>query len=68
MLASAAANFTMASTFLRQMPDYLVLAFFGVTVYFRERLAFIDLLVKPVRAFRRTLVGNTAAKATVCET
>lgn len=29
-----------------QMPDYLVLAFFGVTLYFRERLAFIDLLVK----------------------
>jgi signal transduction histidine kinase len=42
----AAANLRVAPPVLRQAPDYLVLAFLCVTLYFRERLAFIDLLVK----------------------
>lgn len=46
MLIGAAANLGEPGAFVRQLPDYLVLAFFCVTLYFRERLAFIDLLVK----------------------
>jgi signal transduction histidine kinase len=39
MLACAAANVT-------DVPDYLLLAFFGVTLYYRERLVFFDVLLK----------------------
>lgn len=46
MLIAAAANLGDPGALVRQLPDYLVLAFFCVTLYFRERLAFIDLLVK----------------------
>jgi len=46
MLVCAAANLGEPGALVRQLPDYLVLAFFCVTLYFRERLAFIDLLVK----------------------
>ncbi len=46
MLVFAMANLSSDRTFVRQAPDYLVLAFFGVTLYYRERLVFIDLLVK----------------------
>lgn len=46
MLASVASNVAADRPFLRQIPDYLVLAFFCATLYFRERLTFIDLLVK----------------------
>ena len=46
MLVFAAANLVSSEPLVRQAPDYLLLAFFGVTLYYRERLVFIDLLVK----------------------
>ena len=60
MFASAAANLVTEQPYLRQMPDYLVLAFFGVTLYFRERLAFIDLLVKRGAFFALGLLALAA--------
>ncbi|MBZ5618155.1 MAG: histidine kinase [Acidobacteriia bacterium] len=46
MLLSAAANLGGVGILLGQMPDYLLLAFFCVSLYYRERLVFFDLLVK----------------------
>jgi len=46
MLACAAASLAGWSAFLFQAPDYLLLAFFCVILYYRERLLFFDLLVK----------------------
>jgi hypothetical protein len=42
----AGANLAEVAPVLAAMTDYLVLAFFFVILYYRERLAFIDLLVK----------------------
>jgi signal transduction histidine kinase len=46
LFACAVANLGEPGPIVRQMPDYLVLSFFCITLYFRERLAFFDLLVK----------------------
>jgi len=46
MLACAAVSLAGLGTFLFNAPDYLLLAFFGVSLYYRERLVFFDLLVK----------------------
>jgi two-component sensor histidine kinase len=46
MLACAAASLAGWGTFLFDAPDYLLLAFFCVSLYYRERLVFFDLLVK----------------------
>jgi hypothetical protein len=42
------------------LPDYLVLALFAVTLYFEQRLAFFDLLVKRGAMFAIALAGLTA--------
>ncbi|HUB83547.1 MAG TPA: histidine kinase [Bryobacteraceae bacterium] len=46
MLACAAASLAGLGAFLFDAPDYLLLAFFAVSLYYRERLVFFDLLVK----------------------
>ena len=56
MLICGAANLGEPAPLMRQMPDYLVLAFLCVTLYFRERMAFIDLLVKRGTFFAAGLV------------
>jgi signal transduction histidine kinase len=43
---SAALNLVVSHPFLALIPDYLFLAFFAVALYYRERLAFFDVLVK----------------------
>jgi signal transduction histidine kinase len=46
MLVCAAASLAGFGAFLFDAPDYLLLAFFCVTLYYRERLVFFDVLVK----------------------
>jgi signal transduction histidine kinase len=46
MLACAAASLADLGEFVGSAPDYLLLIFFCVSLYYRERLAFFDLLVK----------------------
>ena len=46
MLLCAAASLGGFGAFVGPAPDYLLLAFFGVSLYYRERLVFFDLLVK----------------------
>src|SRR5579883_2386041 len=45
-VASAAASLAGLGGYLDLLPDYLILAFFCVMLYYRERLVFFDLLVK----------------------
>ena len=45
-VASAAASLWQVAPWVNLLPDYLVLAFFAVTLYYRERLTFFDLLLK----------------------
>ena len=42
----AAASLGDAGAYLGQIPDYVVLAFFGISLYYRERLVFFDVLMK----------------------
>jgi len=46
MVACAAANLAWPSTAISLLPDYLVLTFFCVTLYYNERLVFFDFLIK----------------------
>jgi signal transduction histidine kinase len=46
MALCAAAGLAGWSIVIGSAPDYLILAFFAVTLYYRERLAFFDVLVK----------------------
>ena len=46
MLVCAAVSLADLGAFLFDAPDYLLLAFFCVSLYYRERLVFFDLLVK----------------------
>jgi two-component sensor histidine kinase/uncharacterized membrane protein YuzA (DUF378 family) len=46
MLVSAAAATAWPNEFLTLLPDYLLLAFFCVYLYYQERLIFFDLLIK----------------------
>jgi signal transduction histidine kinase len=57
MLLSMVVN---GSTYLELLPDYLVLAFFCITLYYKERLVFFDLLVKRGAFFALALVGLAA--------
>jgi signal transduction histidine kinase len=45
-VAAAAANLFTSEPILALLPDYLFLAFFAVALYYQERLAFFDVLVK----------------------
>jgi signal transduction histidine kinase len=44
--ACAALNVALSHPFLVLLPDYLLLAIFAVALYYRERLAFFDILLK----------------------
>ena len=46
ILVCAAADFAGLGGYVGQMPDYLLLTFFCLSLYYRERLIFVDLLVK----------------------
>ncbi|HEY1338792.1 MAG TPA: histidine kinase [Bryobacteraceae bacterium] len=46
MVVCAVANLAGYGIAVGELPDYLLLAFFCVTLYYRERLVFIDVLVK----------------------
>jgi signal transduction histidine kinase len=56
----AAANLAQAPPVWKLLPDYLVLGFFCVTLYYKERLVFFDLLIKRGAFFAVCLVGLTA--------
>jgi len=53
----AAWSLAIGSPYLDLLPDYLILAFFCVTLYYRERLVFFDLLVKRGAFFALGLLG-----------
>ncbi len=59
MLLCAAVNLARPGTFVSLLPDYLVLSFFCVTLYYKERLVFFDLLIKRGAFFAVALVGLT---------
>jgi signal transduction histidine kinase len=59
----AVANLAQVGTFVSLLPDYLLLAFFCVTLYYKERLTFFDLLIKRGAFFALALVALTAAFA-----
>src|ERR1017187_10088745 len=46
MLLASAATLLQLSPIVRLLPDYLLLAFFCVTLYYKERLVFFDLVLK----------------------
>ena len=60
MVLCAALSLTGVSAYLDLLPDYLVLAFFCVTLYYNERLVFFDLLVKRGAFFAFALMVLTA--------
>jgi signal transduction histidine kinase len=45
-VAAAAASLMDVAPWVNLLPDYLVLAFFAVTLYYKERLVFFDLFIK----------------------
>jgi two-component sensor histidine kinase len=59
----AVANLVQVGTFVSLLPDYLLLAFFCVTLYYKERLTFFDLLIKRGAFFALALVALTTAFA-----
>jgi len=59
MVICSAVNVAWPATVASLLPDYLVLAFFCVTLYYRERLVFFDLLIKRGAFFAMALVGLT---------
>ena len=61
MAASAAISFLQPLAFVNLLPDYLLLAFFCASLYYRERLVFFDLLVK-----RGLFFGVGLAVLTMC--
>ncbi len=56
-VAAAAASIFVRSAIVALAPDYLLLAFFCVTLYYRERLIFFDLLIKRGAFFGVALVA-----------
>ena len=46
MVQTSAAVLLQLSPAVRLLPDYLLLTFFGVTLYYKERLVFFDLVLK----------------------
>jgi signal transduction histidine kinase len=63
MLACAAASLGNAAPYVGQIPDYLLLAFFCVSLYYRERLVFFDVLMKRGVFLALGLAALTAAIA-----
>jgi hypothetical protein len=60
MLAGAALSIALSSALVSLLPDYLLLAFFCVTLYYEERLMFFDLLIKRGAFFAAALLGLPA--------
>ncbi len=60
MLVCAILSLAGIGSYLDLLPDYLVLAFFCVTLYYDERLVFFDLLVKRGAFFALALAVLTA--------
>jgi two-component sensor histidine kinase len=58
-LLFALADWAQPGPFVRLLPDYLVLGFFCVTLYYRERLVFLDLFIKRGVFFAVALVALT---------
>jgi len=56
----SAINIVRPDPFVSLLPDYLVLGFFCVTVYYSERLVFFDFLIKRGLFFALALVGLTS--------
>ena len=56
-VACAAGSLAGIGGYLDLLPDYLILAFFCVTLYYRERLVFFDLLVKRGVCFAMAVLG-----------
>jgi len=63
MAVNAAISLVYPVAFVNLLPDYLLLAFFCATLYYRERLVFFDLLVKRGLFFGAGLVVLTACFA-----
>lgn len=63
-LLCAASNLVWPGTLVSLFPDYVVLSFFCVTLYYKERLVFFDLLIKRGAFFATALVGLTLFFAT----
>jgi signal transduction histidine kinase len=63
MLVCAGASLLNSGAYLDQLPDYLLLAFFGVSLYYRERLVFFDVLLKRGVFLALGLTAVTAARA-----
>ncbi|HUI57731.1 MAG TPA: histidine kinase [Bryobacteraceae bacterium] len=57
MLLGTVLNLAQAGSLVSLFPDYLVLGFFCVTLYYKERLIFFDLLIKRGAFFALGLVG-----------
>ena len=57
MAGGAGLNLAVSNPWLSLLPDYLLLAFFCVTLYYQERLIFFDLLIKRGAFFAVALVG-----------
>ena len=60
MLLSASLSLAGVGVYLDLLPDYLVLAFFCITLYYKERLVFFDLLVKRGAFFALALLALTS--------
>lgn len=63
MVVCAAVNLVWPSTAVSLLPDYLVLTFFCVTLYYNERLVFFDFLIKRGAFFALALAVLTAVFA-----
>src|SRR6185369_12401691 len=59
MAICAAATLIHPDPFVGQAPDYLLLCFFAVTLYYNEKLVFFDLLIKRGAFFAVGLVSLT---------
>jgi signal transduction histidine kinase len=60
MFVSAAAALAFPEPMLASLPDYLLLAFFCVHLYYKERLIFFDLLIKRGAYFLLAVAALTA--------
>jgi signal transduction histidine kinase len=58
-VAVAALNLAQAAPIWSLLPDYLLLGFFCVTLYYKERLIFFDLLIKRGAFFALSLIALT---------
>jgi signal transduction histidine kinase len=59
MAVSVAANLAQPGPFVGLLPDYVILAIFCVTLYYKERLFFFDLLIKRGVFFALALIVLT---------